>query len=220
MRLLIVEDDEFIGDGLLRGLRQENLAADWVQSSKFAISALKTTNYSILLLDLGLPDKDGLSLLKELRRANNSIPVIIITARDDVSSRVGGLNEGADDYLVKPFALEELIARVHAVMRRKVGRSQPILAVGELKLDSAHHLVWFRDEPLSLSAKEFALLHELMQEPGKVISKETLEESLYGWDQEIGSNAIEVHIHHLRKKIDTKIVKTIRGVGYRIGDVH
>lgn len=220
MRLLIVEDDQFIGDGLQRGIRQEGMAADWVQSSKFALSAVKTTTYDLMLLDLGLPDKDGLSLLKELRRNDNAIPVIIITARDDVASRVGGLNEGADDYLAKPFALEELVARIHAVLRRKVGRSQSTLEVGALKLDPSQHLAWFREALLSLSAKEFSLLQELMLEPGKVISKESLEESLYGWDQEIGSNAIEVHIHHLRKKVDQNIVKTIRGVGYRIGEVH
>tara|TARA_R110001606_G_scaffold356294_1_gene507542 strand:- start:4028 stop:4690 length:663 start_codon:yes stop_codon:yes gene_type:complete len=218
LRLLIVEDDPAIGDGLQRGLRQEGFAIDWVETSQYALSALKMTSYDLLLLDLGLPDKDGLTLLKELRQSNNAIPIIIVTARDDIPSRVGGLNDGADDYLVKPFALVELVARIYAVFRRKVGRSQSILTVGQLSLDPSQHLAWFKSVPLYLSAKEFSLLQELMLEPGKVISKETLEESLYGWNQEIGSNAVEVHIHHLRKKIAVDIIKTVRGVGYHIGE--
>lgn len=218
MRLLIAEDDPTIGNGLQRGLRQEGFAIDWVETSQHALAALAVATYDLLLLDLGLPDKDGLSLLKELRNSNNAIPIIIITARDDISSRVGGLNDGADDYLVKPFALEELVARINAVFRRKVGRSQSILAVGALRLDPAQHLAWFKEAPLSLSAKEFSLLQKLMLEPGKVISKETLEESLYGWNQELGSNAIEVHIHNLRKKVAPNVIRTVRGVGYHIED--
>ncbi|MCW3482012.1 response regulator [Neisseriaceae bacterium JH1-16] len=217
MRLLLVEDDPMIGDGLQQGLRQEGFTVDWVQDGKAAALALETTPYALLVLDLGLPRRDGMQVLKDLRRRDESLPVIIITARDALPDRLAGLNSGADDYLVKPFALEELIARIRAVSRRQAGRAQPELRCGPLRLDPVQHLVWLHDEPVSMSAKEFSLLHELMRAPGAVLSREQLEESLYGWGEEVSSNAVEVHIHNLRKKLGTEVIRTVRGVGYHIG---
>ncbi|MFJ3315143.1 response regulator [Herbaspirillum huttiense] len=216
MRLLLAEDDPIIGSGLQQGLRKEGYTVDWVQDGKSALLALETIPYALLLLDLGLPQQDGMTVLKALRRHDESLSAIIITARDALPDRVAGLNSGADDYLVKPFALEELIARIHAVSRRQAGRAQTELRVGPLRLDPVRHLLWLRDEPASVSAKEFALLHELMREPGAVLSSEHLEDRLYGWDEEVGSNAIEVHIYNLRKKLGPEVIHTVRGVGYRI----
>lgn len=218
MRLLLVEDDPMIGSGLQQGLRKENYTVDWVQDGKSALLALETTPYALLLLDLGLPQQDGMTVLKALRRRDESLPAIIITARDALADRVAGLNSGADDYLVKPFALEELIARIHAVSRRQTGSAQTVLHRGPLRLDPVRHLLWLHDEPASVSAKEFALLHELMREAGAVLSSEQLEDRLYGWGEEVGSNAIEVHIYNLRKKLGTEVIRTVRGVGYRIGE--
>jgi DNA-binding response OmpR family regulator len=217
LRILLVEDDPLIGDALQRGLRQEAFTADWVQTAHHAKSAIKVVNYQLLLLDLGLPDEDGLSFLKILRHSNKTLPVIILSARDNIKSRVDGLNLGADDYLVKPFVLEELMARIHAVMRRQAGNADPMLNHGEIQLDPQSHSFYYKGKIISLSAKEFALMHQMMMNPQKVISKEQLEESLYGWNEEISSNAIEVHIHHLRKKLDPEVIRTIRGVGYLLG---
>ncbi len=217
MRLLLVEDDPLIGDGLQRGLKQEGFTADWVTNHAHAVAALKSVDYDLVLLDLGLPDKDGLTLLSSVRNHDNPVPVIVTTARSGLDTRVEGLNLGADDYLVKPFALEELVARIHAVMRRHSGRSHSELTTGKLRLDPIQHLFWFNDKPMTLSAKEFALLQALMVEPGKVMSKDALEETLYGWNEEISSNAIEVHIHNLRKKLSADCIRTVRGVGYSIG---
>ncbi len=218
MRLLIAEDDPLIGQGLQQGLREEGFTVDWVHDGDAAALALKATPYAMLLLDLGLPSRDGMTLLRALRQRDNPLPVIIITARDAVPDRLAGLDGGADDYLVKPFVLEELIARIRAVIRRQAGRAQAELAAGALRLDPVRHLLWLRDEPVTVSRMEFALLHELMQNPEAVMSREQLEDRLYGWDEEVASNALEVHIHHLRKKLGTNIIRTVRGVGYCIGD--
>ncbi|EMH2961064.1 response regulator [Burkholderia multivorans] len=218
MRVLLVEDDPLIGSGLEQGLKQEGFAVDWVKDGDAASLALRSTGYGLLLLDLGLPNRDGLAVLASLRRRDETVPTIIITARDGVRDRIAGLDSGADDYLVKPFELEELLARIRAVNRRHAGRAQTTLAIGALRLDPVKHQVWLHDDEVPLSPKEFVLLHELMREPGAVISREQFEERLYSWGEEIESNAVQVHIHNLRKKLGHDMIRTVRGVGYRIGD--
>lgn len=218
MRVLLVEDDPLIGSGLEQGLKQEGFAVDWVKDGDAATLALRTTGYGLLLLDLGLPNRDGLSVLAALRRRDETLPVIVITARDGLPDRIAGLDSGADDYLVKPFALEELLARIRAVNRRHAGRAQTTLTIGALRLDPVKHQVWLNDDEVTLSPKEFVLLHELMREPGAVISREQFEERLYSWGEEVESNAVQVHIHNLRKKLGHEMILTVRGVGYRIGD--
>ncbi|GAB7539876.1 response regulator [Burkholderia sp. 22PA0099] len=218
MRVLLVEDDPLIGSGLEEGLRHEGFAVDWVRDGDAATLALRTTPYGLLLLDLGLPGKDGLALLTSLRRRDDALPAIVITARDAVTDRIAGLDAGADDYLVKPFVLEELLARIRAVNRRHAGRAQTTLSAGALRLDPARHQVWLSGDEVALSPKEFVMLHELMVEPGAVISREQFEERLYSWGEEIESNAVQVHIHNLRKKLGHVAILTVRGVGYRIGE--
>lgn len=219
MRVLLAEDDAMIGAGLQQGLRKAGFTVDWVQDGHSALLAVETVAYEMLLLDLGLPQQDGMAVLNKLRRKQDNLPTIIITARDALADRLTGLNEGADDYLVKPFALDELVARIHAVSRRLAGRAQAEIQVGSLKLDPVSHLLWLHEQQMTVSAKEFALLHELMREPGAVLSREQLEDRLYGWGEEVGSNAIEVHIYNLRKKMGAEIIRTVRGVGYRIGEL-
>jgi DNA-binding response OmpR family regulator len=181
MRVLLAEDDAMIGAGLQQGLRKAGFTVDWVQDGHSALLAVETVAYEMLLLDLGLPQQDGMAVLNALRRKQDNLPTIIITARDGLADRLAGLNEGADDYLVKPFALEELVARIHAVSRRLAGRAQAEIQIGSLKLDPVSHLLWLHEQEMTVSAKEFALLHELMREPGAVISREQLEDRLYGW---------------------------------------
>lgn len=216
MRLLLVEDDALIGSGLQQGLRREGYTVDWVRDGQAAATAWQMAPYGLLLLDLGLPGQHGLQLLKSLRERDDALPVIIITARDALADRLAGLDGGADDYLVKPFAIEELTARIRAVGRRQAGRARPELRVGPLRMDPARHLLWLGDEAVTVSAKDFALLRVLMDSPGVVLSREQIEDRLYGWDEEIGSNAVEVRIHHLRKKLGVEVIQTVRGVGYRI----
>lgn len=216
MRLLVIEDDQMIGESLCHGLRQEGFTIDWVRDGKAAELALANDVYALALLDLGLPRKSGLELLKELRQRDNMLPVLIITARDSIADRVSGLNSGADDYLVKPFDLNELIARVRALLRRNAGRAQSLLVCGALSLNPVTHEVTYQGKNITLSAREFALLHTLMEKPGAVLSRAQLEEKLYGWNEEVESNAVEVHIHHLRKKLGTDVIGNVRGVGYMI----
>ncbi len=211
MRVLLVEDDELIGSGLRAGLRHAGFAVDWVQDVESAVLARRGSPYSLVLLDLGLPRKDGMSLLSAMRQQNDATPVIIITARDAVQSRVLGLDGGADDYMIKPFALEELLARIRLVTRRHAGRSQPDLVVGALKLDPTQHRCWIDDKEVSITSREFALLLELMREPGAIVTRERLEEALYGWNEEIESNSIQVHVYNLRRKLGADVIKT-RGV--------
>jgi DNA-binding response OmpR family regulator len=180
--------------------------------------ALENEVYSLVLLDLGLPRKDGLELLQDLRGRGHTLPVLIITARDAVPDRVRGLDSGADDYLIKPFDLAELLARMRALLRRHSGRAAGLIELGTLSLDPATHEVRYRGQSVNLSAREFALLHALLEEPGKVLSREQLEDRLYGWGEEVESNAVEVHIHNLRRKLDPGIIRNVRGVGYRIGE--
>ena len=216
MRLLLVEDDPMIGASVQSGLRQEGHSVDWVRDGAAAELAVADGVYEVILLDLGLPRKSGLELLAGLRRKGVATPVLVITARDSVADRVKGLDAGADDYLVKPFDLDELSARVRALLRRQGGRASPVLDVGPLSLDPAAHTVTLDGAPVALSKREFSLLHALMKQPGVPLSRAQIEESLYGWGEEIESNAVEVHIHSLRRKIGTERIRNVRGVGYMV----
>ncbi|WP_151639109.1 response regulator transcription factor [Noviherbaspirillum aerium] len=216
MRLLLVEDDPMIGDSVRKGLRQDGFTVDWVRNGRGAEAALGDRVHDLVLLDLGLPGKDGLAVLRALRDKGNPVPVLILTARDAVADRVAGLNAGADDYLVKPFDLDELVARIHALLRRQAGRADAVVRHGELVLNPVSHEASFNGQPLSLSAREFALLQALLDRPGAVYSVSQLEDKIYGWDDEVGSNTIEVYVHSLRKKLGTGFIKNVRGVGYMI----
>ena len=216
MRVLVVEDDPMIGRAVVAGLHQQGYAVDWVRDGSEAELALGHAVYDVALLDLGLPRRDGLEVLKGVRRAKNDLPVLIITARDSVADRIAGLDSGADDYLVKPFDLDELLARTRAVIRRHGGRSQSEISYGALALDPTRRRVLFHGAEVELSPREFAVLEALMKEPGAVVSRERLEDAVYGWGEEVGSNSIEVHVHHLRRKLAPELIRNVRGVGYRI----
>lgn len=214
MRILLVEDDDMIGESVVAGLECEGHAVDWVRDGNSALLALNTTEFSLVILDLGLPGKDGLQVLKEMRAKRNATPVLVTTARDTVDDRIRGLDMGADDYLIKSYDLDELSARIRALLRRSAGRADPILERGELRISPHTREVTYRGEPVILSSKEYALLFALAERQGVVWSRSQLEEKLYNWDNTVGSNAIEVHIHHLRKKLSDSAIKTVRGVGY------
>ena len=214
MRILIVEDDPLLGDAFRVGLRQAGFETDWVKDGIAAELALKTEPYAAVVLDLGLPRLEGLELLRRARAAGNKIPVVIVTARDVVDDRVKGLDSGADDYVVKPVDLQELAARLRALVRRSRGEATPILHVGEIELDPAAHRVRFRGQETEIPPREFALLQELMRNAGRVLSREQLEQRLYAWGEEFESNAVEVHIHHLRRRFAPELIRTVRGVGY------
>jgi two-component system, OmpR family, response regulator QseB len=216
MRLLLVEDDRMLGAGLQVGLRQKGWAVDWVRDGETAEDALRGEPYDVVLLDLGLPRKGGLEVLAGIRRRGNAVPVLIVTAQEAVPERVAGLDAGADDYLVKPFDLDEVAARVRALQRRSSGRAGPRLELGGLSMDPAAHQVTLDGEPVQLSAREFALLQALLERPGRPLSRAQLEERLYGWGEEVESNAVEVHVHALRKKLGARWIRTLRGVGYVI----
>jgi two-component system response regulator QseB len=217
MRLLLVEDDSMIGEAIRAGLKRDGFAVDWVRDSGAAGQALGTEPFELLLLDLGLPGGDGLTFLKALRARGSGVPVLVITARDAVADRVAGLDAGADDYLVKPFDLDELAARIRALLRRKSGRNQPHLEHLGVVLDPATHRVTQGGADVALSPREFALLELLLDRPGAILSRGQLEERLYGWGEEVESNAVEVHIHGLRRKLGAQFILTVRGVGYRLG---
>jgi DNA-binding response OmpR family regulator len=216
MRLLLVEDDGILGDGIRAGLSQEGYAVDWVTDGYLAGHALQSEQYDLVVLDLGLPRRSGLEVLRDLRAKGSNIPVLILTARDTVADRVTGLDSGADDYLVKPFALNELCARVRALHRRTNERGTPLIRHGAITLDPAARKVTHEGKPVDLSVREFALLQTLLSTTGRVLSRARIEQSLYAWGEEIESNAVEVHIHHLRKKLGASLIRTIRGVGYVI----
>ena len=216
MRVLIVEDDPLIGSGLQAGLRQAGYASDWVRTGPAALLAADTNPYDLVVLDLGLPKIDGLEVLAQWRSVGRQMPVLILTARDAVPDRVAGLNAGADDYLIKPFDLEELIARVGALIRRAHGRSSGLIHHGDIQVDPAAHTVTSSGAEVNLSAREFALLIDLLDNRGIVRTRAQLEESIYGWNEEVDSNAIEFHIHHLRKKLGSTLIQTVRGVGYLV----
>jgi two-component system response regulator QseB len=219
MRVLVVEDDPMIGRAVADGLSGDGYAVDWVRDGAAAELALLHGPYDLAVLDLGLPRKDGFDVLKSLRHARIEVPVLIITARDAVADRVAGLDHGADDYLVKPFDLDELLARARAVVRRRAGRASPEVSFGALTLDPVKRTVSFRGGPVELSAREFAVLEALMREPGAVVSRAKLEDSVYGWGEEVGSNSVEVHLHHLRRKLDPGLIRNVRGVGYRVARI-
>jgi len=221
MRVLLIEDDAMIGDSVKLALRQEGFAVDWVKDGEAGLAAATASAghgdaacYDLILLDLGLPRRPGLDVLRTLRARGMATPVLILTARDAVADRVAGLNAGADDYLVKPFDLQELAARMHALARRAEGRAEPVLSYGAITLNPATREATLDREPVRLSAREFALLSALMARPGKVWSVQQLQERLYGWDDEVGSNTVEVYIHALRKKFGAALIRNIRGVGY------
>lgn len=216
MRLLLVEDDTMIGRALRQGLTDAGFAVDWVQDGNSAELALVGSVYDLVLLDLGLPGQDGMTLLRGLRNRRQAVPVLIVTARDAVADRIEGLNAGADDYVLKPFNLDELVARVRALLRRHAGSGAPLLECGALVLDPVRREVRLRGEPVALSGREFALLETLMQRPGAVMSREQLENAIYGWQQEVGSNAVEVHLHNLRRKLGPETIRNVRGVGYKV----
>jgi two-component system response regulator QseB len=216
MRVLLVEDDLMIGAAARDGLRQDGIAVDWVRDGREAQIALSDRGHELVLLDLGLPRRDGLALLREMRAKGDDRPVIVVTARDAVADRVAGLDAGADDYVVKPYDLDELGARIRALSRRRGGRASPVLRVGGLTIDPATHAVTWKGRAVELSGREFALLEALCDRPGAILSRAQLEERVYGWDDEIGSNAIEVHIHGLRRKLDPALIRNIRGMGYTL----
>ena len=218
MRILLVEDDPMIGRTLHTALQQDSYTVDWVKDGQAAKLALDTADgaYGMVLLDLGLPRKSGLDLLKEVRRAGSKVRVLIVTARDAVADRVAGLDAGADDYLVKPFSLDELGARMRALLRRDVAREDNVLRNGDLALDPAARTVTRSGTLVDVSIREFALLAALLERPGTALSKSQLEERLYGWGEEVESNTVEVHVHNLRKKLGDKLIETVRGAGYRV----
>lgn len=218
MRILLIEDDTMIGKAVHRGLAQAGFTVDWVTDGRSAELALANGVYDLAILDLGLPKKDGMAILTSLRGLGNSMPVLIASARDTVRDRIAGLEAGADDYVLKPFDLDELVARVRALLRRHAGSGSPLLKCGALTLDPVRKVVLRDGEVVELSAKEFSVLETLMQRPGAVLSRQQLEESVYGWGEEVGSNAIEVHLHHLRKKLGSGAIRNVRGVGYRVSE--
>ena len=203
-----------IGESVMAGLEGEDNAVDWVRVCNSALLALNTHTYSIMILDLGLPGKDGLQVLRQMRARRDPTPVLVTTARDTVNDRIMGLDSGADDYLIKPYDLDELSARIRALVRRAAGRADPVIVRGDLRISPATREVVYRGVPVILSSKEYALLAALAERQGVVWSRAQLEEKLYNWDNGVGSNAIEVHIHHLRKKLSDSAIKTVRGVGY------
>lgn len=216
MRVLLVEDDELLGDGLRTGLVQYGYATDWLKDGQSADQALRTESFDLVVLDLGLPKMTGIQVLQNLRSRGQTMPVLILTARESVEERVKGLDSGADDYLTKPFDLDELCARLRALQRRFSSRAEPILTHGNINLDPASHSVTLNNEIVNVSRREFALLHKLLENAGRVLSREHLTQSLYGWGEDVDSNALEVHIHNLRKKFGQEFIRTIRGIGYMI----
>lgn len=216
MRILLVEDDPMIGAGVQRGLRQDGHVVDWVRDGIAAELALRDNPFELMLLDLGLPRRDGIEVLTRLRASKNPLPVLVLTARDAITDRVRGLDAGADDYLIKPFDLDELAARVRALARRQRAQAEPVITRGRLALDPAAHMVSLDGTPIRLSAREFALLQTLMDAGGRPLSRSQLEERLYGWGEEVESNAVEVHIHALRRKLGAEWVRNLRGVGYYV----
>jgi two-component system response regulator QseB len=218
MRLLLIEDDPMIGGAVRQGMKQQGFTVDWVTDGRSGLSAVANAVYDAVVLDIGLPRMDGLTLLQDLRSRGDAVPVLIISALDAVPDRIAGLNAGADDYLLKPFDLDELIARVRSLLRRHVKTPSSVMSTGSLRLDPVQRTVTHKGHDLSLTAKEFSILEALMRRPGAVLSRGRLEESIYGWGEEIGSNAIEVHLHNLRRKLGSDVIKNIRGVGYRIAE--
>jgi DNA-binding response OmpR family regulator len=217
MRILLVEDDRMIGESVRAALRQDGHAVDWVRDGRSAESTVASEELDIVLLDLGLPQRDGLEVLRAMRSRHDQTSVIVLTARDALADRIAGLDAGADDYLVKPFELEELAARIRAVARRKAGRGEPAVEIGDVRLDPSMRQVTRGGEPVVLSAREYAVLEALMARPGAILSRAQLEDRLYGWGDAVESNAVSVYIHQLRRKLGNDFIRNVRGVGYYIG---
>lgn len=217
MRILLIEDDRLIGDGIKAGLGKLGFSVDWLTDGEQGMAALDAATWDAVVLDLSLPQRDGLEILRSWRSRGKDIPVLILTARDAVAQRVEGLQQGADDYLCKPFALSEVAARLQALIRRRHGQLQPTLTHGALTLDPAGRTVTLNSEPVELKPRELALLELFMLNSGRVLTRAQLEEKLYSWDQDVSSNAVEVHIHHLRKKLGSAFIRTVHGVGYTLG---
>lgn len=203
-----------IAQGVQTALRQSGFAVDWMRDGRSADSALQSSTFDVVLLDLGLPQRDGIDVLRDLRKRGDATPVIILTARDDIQHRIAGLDAGADDYVVKPFDIDEVTARMRSVLRRAAGRGDSTIVHGDLRLDTASRTVQRGGSPIALSGHEYAVLEALLQRPGAVLSRAQLEDRLYGWDEQIGSNAIEVYVHGLRRKLGSEVIRTLRGVGY------
>jgi two-component system response regulator QseB len=214
MRLLLVEDDELLGDALKTGLTQFGYVVDWLKDGESARAALRSESFELVILDLGLPKLSGLKLLQVIRQTGNRTPIIILTARDTVDDRIQGLDMGADDYMVKPFDLNELSARVRALIRRSQGRADTVIQYRNITLDPAAHTVMLEDQLINVPRREFALLQKLLENSGHALSRDQLMQSIYGWEEDVDSNALEVHIHNLRKKLNANFIRTIRGVGY------
>lgn len=217
MRILLIEDDTLIGDGLKVGLTKLGFSVDWFVSGEAGFQALSAAPWDAVVLDLSLPGRDGLEILRQWREQGADVPVLILTARDALDQRVQGLQSGADDYLCKPFALAEVAARLQALIRRRHGQLQPELKHGKVVMSPGSHSVWIDGEAISLKSRELALLELFMRNPGRVLARSQLEEKLYSWDDDVSSNAVEVHIHHLRKKLGTAFIRTVHGVGYTLG---
>ena len=216
MRLLLVEDDSMIGEAVLDLLRAEQYAVDWARDGDAADTALRTQAYDLVLLDLGLPQRDGLTVLRDLRARKNRTPVLVATARDAVAQRIEGLDAGADDYVLKPYDLDELLARIRALLRRAAGRAEPVYEHQGVSINPATREATVQGQPVVLSAREWAVLEPLIARPGMVLSRQQLEDKLYGWGDEVSSNAVEVYIHGLRKKLGPELVLNVRGVGYLV----
>jgi two-component system response regulator QseB len=214
VRILLVEDDNLLGDGVCAGLRREENAVDWVKNGETALSAMVETQYDCVVLDIGLPRMSGLDVLAHVRESNNAVPVLILTAQDDIADRVKGLDAGADDYLVKPFEFSELCARLRALTRRTRGNASEIIHYKNITINTTAHSVEYNDKIVELSRREYTLLIEMVSNQGRVLSRQHLEQKLYSWGDEIESNTIEVYIHHLRKKLYSDLIKTVRGIGY------
>ncbi|VAW59839.1 Two-component system response regulator QseB [hydrothermal vent metagenome] len=216
MRILLVEDDELLGQGVVKGLQQQHYIVEWFKAGEPALISLRHENYDLLVLDLGLPDVSGLEVLQRLRRRGLLMPVLILTALDGVDDRIAGLDAGADDYLTKPFELDEVYARIRALIRRAGGRAELVIEHLDIQLNPAAHTVTQASSLVDLSRREYSLLHELLENVGRVLSRNQLEDGLYSMDDDVGSNTVEVHIHHLRKKLGNQLIRTVRGVGYTI----
>lgn len=216
MRLLLIEDDVALGEGIHQALGREGYTVDWLQDGASALHSLLSEAFDLAVLDLGLPRLDGLEVLRRLRQNGSTLPVLVLTARDATEDRIAGLDAGADDYLIKPFDLAELKARLRALLRRSAGRGSSVIQHDGICLDPSTQQVTYNGHPVSLTPKEYQLLHELLSPPGRVMTRERLTQLLYGWNDEAESNTLEVHIHHLRKKFSTDFIRTIRGVGYRV----
>jgi two-component system response regulator QseB len=219
MRILLAEDDAMIGAAVQRGLRQDGFVVDWVQDGRAAEVALHENVHDLLLLDLGLPKRQGIDVLTAMRRRGDARPVLIVTARDAIADRVAGLDAGADDYVVKPFDLDELAARIRALTRRSAGRAEPVIAHGELELFPARRELTLHGEPVPLSAREYALIEALLERPGAILSRAQLEEKLYGWNDPVESNAVEVHLHALRRKLGAGAIRNVRGLGWTLDKI-